>query len=89
MKMKPEHFSHLKQAIEKVLQENPDVVEKYETGKFLRSDKVKDLQTRFNFDLFHVSGQNQWACDVLYKYLNDSHIETALNQICPKITKRY
>jgi len=37
--------------------------------------------TRYQWDLVRASGAMSFVCDVLYKYLNDSHIQTALNRI--------
>lgn len=89
MKIKPDHFEHLKNEIEKVLARCPNAVKDYENGNFRNSDKVKDLQTRFNWDCFHSAGLLQYTCDVLYKYLNDDHISTALRKICPKVVRKY
>lgn len=36
---------------------------------------------RYQWDLVRVSGALQFVCSDLYKYLNDSHIQTALNNI--------
>ena len=66
-----------------------DLIGIYETGNFPRSDRVKDLQKRFCFDMWNASGGTQYACDTLYDYLNDDHIYTALKHICPQVTKRY
>ena len=89
MKIKQEHLEHLKTEINKTLEKYPNLVEEYETGKFARSGKVKDLQRRFCFDLSHGSGLNQFICDTLYEYMNDDHLYTALKSIYPKVTKRY
>ena len=37
--------------------------------------------TRYQWDLVRASGAMSFVCNVLYKYLNDSHIQTALNRI--------
>lgn len=89
MKVKPEHREYMQKRIEEYLRNHPDMVKRYETGNFPRSDKVKDLQTRFNADLFYAAGMCSWECDVLYKYANDTHINSALRSICPKVVKRY
>ena len=36
---------------------------------------------RYQWDLIRAAGLMSWLCDNLYKYLNDSHIQTALNRI--------
>lgn len=89
MKIRQEHFDVLKKTIDAFLAENPDLVSRYEHGDFYNSDKVQCLQTRFCFDVLYLAKLNRYVCDTLYKYLNDSHILTALKKICPKVEKKY
>ena len=89
MKMKAEHLSILKRGIDRVLEANPNAVERYKRGDFPRSEKVKDLQRRFCFDLFYASGIRIGDGigingDIIGNY-NDEHIYTALKRICPKV----
>jgi len=66
------------------------VVSQYEAGQFANADKTKDLSKRFRWDLFHAAGGTKFACDTLYDYLNDDHIDTALRAIVPhKLIKSY
>lgn len=87
----PEQYEYIKNAITDYLKANPDTVEKYETGKFERADRVKDLQVRFSFDLtFNVPGLNQYVCDhVFSKGFTSDHLGTALNEFVPKVIRRY
>lgn len=87
MKIKPEHLEHIKTECLKIV--NPQLIAKYETGEFPRSDKVKDLQVRFNHDIFNYMIPSKWVCDNLYPYLHDDHIASALRSFMPKITKKY
>ena len=89
MKITPEHFEYMKSQAEAHLEKCPDAVEMYETGKFERSDRVRDLQERFCFDLLHGSGLTPWVCENIYPYANDDHIFTALKRIAPTVTRRY
>lgn len=91
MKIKKEHYEYMSQKINALLDAKgrDDVIAAYESGNFARSEKVRSLQTRFNFDLFYGAGLSGFACDTLYKYLDDAHIETALKKICPKIERKY
>ena len=89
MKMKKSHYKHMQHEIDAVLAKYPNIAEVYESGEFPRSDKVKDLQTRFNFDLLYGAGLNKFVSDTLYQYLTDDHIATALKHICPKVVRRY
>ena len=65
-----------------------NVINRYEQGLFPRSEKVKDLQKRFNFDFFSHGTDREFVKE-LYTYLNDDHIETALKRIMPKIERKY
>lgn len=88
MKMKSEHFEHIKAEIEDVLLRHNienKLVEEYRQGLYPRADKTKDVQRRFCFDLLYGAGLSSFVCANLYQYLNDDHIYTALKLICPKI----
>jgi hypothetical protein len=91
MKITKEHYSKLESIIKEIIDNSGGinfVVEQYETGKFARSEKVKDLQTRFVWDVYSTSKDWDFK-NALYDYLNDSHIETALKRILPKVTRKY
>jgi len=60
----------------------------YEQGQFPRADQVKDLQKRFVWDILFSTKQYNFINE-LYNYMNDSHIETALRKICPKVERKY
>jgi len=91
MKITPKNYAYLKDSIETVLANYPNVVNEYELGQFSRSDRTKDLQRRFCFDLLFGAGVSSWVSSNLYGLndLNDDHIYTALKTICPTLTKRY
>jgi hypothetical protein len=78
-------FELLKTRINNVLSKNPDLINMYQFGNFARSEKVTNLQKRFNWDLFHLAQTN----NLDLTDLNDSHIDTALGMICPKIEKKF
>jgi len=92
MKIKKEHFDHLQTSINQVLDKYNDqgqLVAEYEQGLFPRSEKTKDLQRRFCFDLLYGAGLTKFVCDELYSYLNDDHIYTALKTIVPSVSRNY
>ena len=89
MKIKTEHYNKLKTAIDLVLNGYPDIVSDYEAGLFSRSDKVKDLQKRFCFDLLFGTGLSSWVSKELYSYLDDTHIYSALKSMTPKLVRGY
>ncbi len=84
--MKTEDFNAMQKAINEVLIANPDCVDRYNSGRFPRAEKVKDLQVRFNWDLLRCS---TFDITTLYYYLNDDHIATALRRICPRVERNY
>lgn len=92
MKIKKEHFDHLQTSINQVLAQynnKGQLVAEYEQGLFPRSEKTKDLQKRFCFDLLYGAGLNKFVCDELYAYLHDDHIYTALKAITPTLTRKF
>ncbi len=89
MKIKTEHYQQLEKAINETLAiHNKDnaLVLAYQNGEFHNSDKVKDLQKRFCYDVLYGSGLSSFVCNTLYTYLNDDHIYTALKKICPSVS---
>lgn len=52
--------------------------ERYARRDFPRADAVKNLELRYRWDLLHASRFD--TCN-LYRYLDDSHIDTALRAI--------
>ena len=93
MKFTKEHISILKAGIDRVLINNPNAPELYEAGRFARSEKVKDLQKRFCFDLFYASrieiGDGIGTQGDIIGDYTDNHLYTALKQVCPMVTKQY
>lgn len=89
MKIKPEHFEHMKREIDRVLAKYPNVVDAYERGNFPRAERVKDLQKRFCWDLLYSAGLLPFIVEHVYPYANDEHIYTALLRICPVVNRKY
>ena len=78
MKIKPEHYAAIvagmRATVERLGMEH---VLKYRDD--LRTvPHVGDPEKRFRWDLFRAAGLITWACDTLYPYANDTHIDTAL-----------
>ena len=71
MKIKPEHLRHLAAAIGKADTE-------FHRSRYLAAGLST---TRYQWDLLRHVGLMPWLCDTLYSYLNDAHIQTALNKI--------
>lgn len=93
MKIKKEHYEHMENAIKETIKKHGGMaflISQYETGQFVNAEKTKDLSKRFRWDLFHAAGLTKYACDVLYNYMDDTHIDTALRAIVPhKLIKSY
>ncbi len=92
MKIKPEHVKQMKDEILSSIEASgglSEVVRKYETGNFSLSDKVKDLNTRFVWDMLWLAGLSGFLCENIYAYANDTHITTALKSFLPQIERRY
>jgi hypothetical protein len=80
MKITNEHLEHMRQAIKPLKDKIPQHI------VYLRSDeREKDIHKRLRWDLFHAAKLDKFACDELYKYMNDDHIDTALKSIVGKL----
>jgi hypothetical protein len=71
MKMTKAHFAHLQQGLRP-----------YDTDFHRDRYKAAGLSTtRYQWDMLCHAGLMGWLCNTLYTYLEDSHIQTALNKI--------
>ena len=77
MKMRPEHYDHVKAALIAKQAHYPEQTRQY----YVEHNIGKDNDMRHRWDLFHAAGLSRYACDVLYAYLTDEHIDTALRAI--------
>ena len=85
MKIRNDHLAYIREQIAGVLHHAPDLPERYRAGDFARADKVRDLNTRYRWDLFFMAGLTSWACREVYNYADDRHIDTALRAIVADI----
>lgn len=84
--MEQEHYARLRGAVHAF--DTNDTRKLYQTGRFVRSDRVKNLDMRYRWDLFHVASHiDPGLRKELYKYLNDNHIDTALRRIVEPIER--
>lgn len=71
MKMQPQHLEHMRAAIVN-----------FDTEFHRSRYAAAGLSTRrYQWDLVRAAGLMPWLCDTLYTYLNDDHIQTALNKL--------
>jgi len=79
MKITPEHYAILETALKATLAKYPLIPSDYAAAGLspmrLRWDLLRAAR------IGDVNGI-RWACDNLYSYANDSHIDTALRHIC-------
>lgn len=71
MKIKPEHLEHMRAAL------TPHDTE-FHRSRYIAAG-LSD--TRYRWDILRHAGLMTWLCDVLYTYLNDTHIDTALRSL--------
>ena len=71
MKIKQEHFDHMKAAI--CANAKAPTLYAY-TSRGL-------TEMRWRWDLCYQAGLSKWICDNLYSYMDDTHIDTALRNI--------
>ena len=80
MKIKPEHYAHIKSIIESMPRDK--LLAHKESLK--HDPSVKNLDLRFRNDLiFAVPAR--WICDNLYPYMDDTHLDTALRSITKEL----
>ena len=89
MKMTQDHYNLLKIGMKKSLEnlKNKGINNKDELIKYYTDNKIGiNYEDRACFDLLNSAKINnttshRFICDTLYQYLNDTHINTALNKI--------
>jgi hypothetical protein len=84
LKMSPDHVNTLRRGIEP--HDTPERREQYSKGDYPRSDKVKDPDKRYRWDLlWHSKALNDLPDDHGY---NDDHIDSALKSIVPPLSSK-
>ena len=81
MKIQQKHYDVLKDSIKSVIEYNglDKVLKYYEDLKQCKD--VNDARVRLMYDLKVRSLNNSYITSVLYEYMNDKHITTALLKI--------
>ena len=75
MKIKPEHYTTLKNAIAPLKEHFAKHRE-----NIIAEGKAKDVETRLRWDAFHAAKYGGILSE-LYSYMTDDHIDTALKKI--------
>ena len=85
MKVKTEHYIEIRDAMAgKLATVPPDHVAQW-LVTLAADPKVRDVGKRARWDLFRAAIPPAWACQTLYPYLNDDHIDTALRAIAKEV----
>ena len=80
MKMKQEHYEHMKEAIDNLCNARLGNITRY--IKVVRmSGKYMDLSTRIRWDILKAAQLDNYLVNTLYTYLNNDHVDTALRRI--------
>lgn len=87
MKIKIEHYNALKTMINSVVERKTLKVCQDYRESLKDDDRIKDLDTRFSFDLYKATGQDglNLVCNEIYKYADDTHLKTALKRIVKEL----
>jgi hypothetical protein len=76
MKIKAEHYAHMREAIAAIGMDVP----RYRAA-LVAEGKAKDIDKRLRWDAAYAARLTPWICDNLYGYMDDTHIDTALRSI--------
>lgn len=76
MKIKPEHLQKLREVIEEVVKNRPEALAQYKAAGLSHK--------RYRWDVLYAAKQNDFVCNTLYRYMNDDHLDTALQRILGK-----
>jgi len=81
VKIKLEHYLHMKEAM-RAAQANKPLLNR----SYYEANKIgQDCAKRHRWDLFYAAKLTLFACDVIYKYADDTHIDTALRSIVKEL----
>jgi hypothetical protein len=85
MKIQKDHYEILLQAAKQVKESYPD----FTPENYVKNKLGKDHAKRFRWDLSYgmkkFLPESNFICDVLYAYMNDTHLDTALKNLVKEI----
>ncbi len=76
VKIDPKDYLYMRDALAR----NKDLIPAFR-AQIAADPRVKDSAKRLRWDLANYSDLTGFFCSVIYKYANDSHIDTALKSI--------
>jgi hypothetical protein len=77
MKIKPEHYAHMRKAISAISAADMAAHRQH----IVNEGKAQDVEKRLRWDLSYRAGLSRWIADNVYSYADDTHIDTALRAI--------
>ena len=88
MKITPEHYAFIKNAIQKF---TPSLVNDHR--EFIKREwdqsntkyESHNVEMRLRWDLLWLTIPPAWICDNIYKYADDTHIDTVLKKIVKEL----
>jgi hypothetical protein len=85
MKIQKDHYEILLQAAKQVKESYPD----FTLQNYIDNKLGKDHAKRFRWDLSYAMKkflpEPHFICDVLYEYMNDKHLDTALKNLVKEV----
>ena len=81
MKVTDKHYQVIKTAFQGYTKKEVELHHYH----IVREGKAKNLLMRLRWDIFTASGLTRLACDDLYSYCDDSHIDTALRKALKEV----
>lgn len=81
MRITTEHYNVIKSKLSEL---DAETVLKHKESLLISKD-YKDLNTRIAYDCARAAGLLRFTIDVLYKYVDDTHIKTALLKACREL----
>ena len=92
MKIKPEHYQALQDSVAKFFGQHDQDVFQQLVQEYAADERVKNPDraaryaiTRVGFAAYTGILFERWVCDNLYSYMNDDHLETAINSVFKKL----
>lgn len=81
MKITIEHYNYMKQRIDAL----PRLTVENAAYNAQNNPRAKDKDKFYRWHLFHLGNLSAYACDTLYSYCDDGHIDTALRRIIAEL----
>ena len=75
MKIKPEHYAHMRDAIKRAA---PTINTR---AHYVENRVGNDPEKRYRWDLAYAAELSAWIGDNVYPYADDTHVDTALRSI--------